>query len=381
VALVDLVITDDMCVEGTYVSASPDPVSEPIVGNPNGTVIWNLEFLASGASAQYTIMVTAGDEGCDTGEGASCLNYVEVVGYCGDTPARDDDSWETEIECPGENCPRTPGFWCQQEGDPVGPPRNGSRKFTTEQMHTIIACIQDQTDIFDDWSGIDDFTAQICGGGPGVRQAKRQFAAFMANYCAGAVGPAWNGDLVSLDPSSPVNCPPFTSTNIGGLVDEIDALLLSLEGGSSKDQRYQPVISCLDDINNGVTVNLGVCKVEEDEEYESGFGTHEVQWGIGAVPAQFGLLPAFPNPVRAANQTKIRFALPEASQVKLQVFDVAGRVVATLADGVLDAGYQERDLNVGQKEMVRGMYFYRMEAVGIESGESFVKTQKLVVLQ
>jgi hypothetical protein len=101
---------------------------------------------------------------------------------------------------------------------------------------------------------------------------------------------------------------------------------------------------------------------------------------MGAMPKAFGLLPAFPNPVRATS-TKIRFALPEASKVQLMVFDVTGRVVATLADGTMDAGYQEADLNLNQHRMARGMYFYRMEAVGIESGERFVKTQKMVVLQ
>jgi len=101
---------------------------------------------------------------------------------------------------------------------------------------------------------------------------------------------------------------------------------------------------------------------------------------MGAMPKAFGLLPAFPNPVRATS-TKIRFALPEASKVQLMVFDVTGRVVATLADGTMDAGYQEADLNINQHRMARGMYFYRMEAVGIESGERFVKTQKMVVLQ
>ena len=101
---------------------------------------------------------------------------------------------------------------------------------------------------------------------------------------------------------------------------------------------------------------------------------------MGAMPKAFGLLPAFPNPVRATS-TKIRFALPEASKVQLMVFDVTGRVVATLAEGTMDAGYQEADLNINQHRMARGMYFYRMEAVGIESGERFVKTQKMVVLQ
>jgi len=50
-------------------------------------------------------------------------------------------------------------------------------------------------------------------------------------------------------------------------------------------------------------------------------------------------LTSYPNPFTAF--TQIRYRLPSAQRVELDVLDVAGRVVATLASGVQDAGVHE----------------------------------------
>ncbi len=56
----------------------------------------------------------------------------------------------------------------------------------------------------------------------------------------------------------------------------------------------------------------------------------------GAPPATLRLGPAFPNPFNPA--TSIRVALPTASQARLDVYDVFGRLVRRLHDGPLAAG-------------------------------------------
>lgn len=54
------------------------------------------------------------------------------------------------------------------------------------------------------------------------------------------------------------------------------------------------------------------------------------------IPHEAQLQPNFPNPF--AYGTTLRFSLPEAQQVSLEVFDLQGRRVARLADGVYEAG-------------------------------------------
>jgi flagellar hook assembly protein FlgD len=70
-----------------------------------------------------------------------------------------------------------------------------------------------------------------------------------------------------------------------------------------------------------------------------------------------------PNPFNPT--TQIRYYLPERSRVRLAVYDVKGRRVATLVDGVKSAGYHNqvwagRDDN--GLESASGVYFYRLVA-------------------
>jgi hypothetical protein len=60
---------------------------------------------------------------------------------------------------------------------------------------------------------------------------------------------------------------------------------------------------------------------------------------VGSVPTKFALHQNYPNPFNPV--TVIRYELPEASAVKVQVFDVLGRVVATVVNERRDAGIYE----------------------------------------
>jgi len=80
-------------------------------------------------------------------------------------------------------------------------------------------------------------------------------------------------------------------------------------------------------------------------------------------PAMLSLSQNHPNPFNP--KTTIRFGLPEASDVLITVFDVSGRAVKTLRDGVLPAGnhsveWDGRDED--GKSLATGVYFYRLEA-------------------
>ena len=55
-----------------------------------------------------------------------------------------------------------------------------------------------------------------------------------------------------------------------------------------------------------------------------------------SLPETFEVFPNYPNPFNP--ETKVRFALPETGRVKVTVFDMTGRKVTTLVDGVREAG-------------------------------------------
>ena len=89
---------------------------------------------------------------------------------------------------------------------------------------------------------------------------------------------------------------------------------------------------------------------------------------------------ASPNPVRRS--TTVRFGMPEAARTRIVVYDVAGRIVTNLVDGIVAAGHHTAALGVGRETGVStGVYFLRMEAQGVESGARFRQTRKIVVIR
>jgi hypothetical protein len=77
-------------------------------------------------------------------------------------------------------------------------------------------------------------------------------------------------------------------------------------------------------------------------------------------PIAFALHPNSPNPFGL--ETLIRFSIPKAGRVRLNVFDVNGREVATLVDGQRPAGTY--DVRWVPASLRSGVYFYRLESAG-----------------
>jgi len=90
-----------------------------------------------------------------------------------------------------------------------------------------------------------------------------------------------------------------------------------------------------------------------------------------AGPSETELKRNYPNPVRST--TTIEYAVPEQSPVRLQVFDVLGRRVATLVDETKAPGTYS--VSFDASNLSSGPYFYRLEASGS------VVSRKMVVVR
>lgn len=80
-----------------------------------------------------------------------------------------------------------------------------------------------------------------------------------------------------------------------------------------------------------------------------------------ALPAHMRLDRNYPNPFNPA--TEIRFSIPRAGRGTLKVYDVLGRLAATLVDGMLTAGEHTAQWNAGASTS-SGIYYYRLEFGG-----------------
>lgn len=88
-------------------------------------------------------------------------------------------------------------------------------------------------------------------------------------------------------------------------------------------------------------------------------------------PVAFELQGNFPNPFNPT--TNIRFSVPVASDVTLTVYDMLGRQVAVLANGMFSAG--THTVTFDASNLSSGTYLYRLQ-----SG-SFVETSKMMLIK
>ena len=91
----------------------------------------------------------------------------------------------------------------------------------------------------------------------------------------------------------------------------------------------------------------------------------------GEVPDAYALEPNYPNPFNP--ETTIRFALPEAGPVRLEVFDMLGRRVQTLFEGTLPVGWHTAVWRA--RGVSSGVYIYRVEA------GAFRATRRMLLLK
>jgi len=89
------------------------------------------------------------------------------------------------------------------------------------------------------------------------------------------------------------------------------------------------------------------------------------------LPTSLSLFSPYPNPFNAV--VNINYALPQAEDLTLKVYDTNGRLVATLVDGHRMAGYHTATWNaVG---MPSGIYIARIESQG------WTVTQKVTLIR
>ncbi len=124
--------------------------------------------------------------------------------------------------------------------------------------------------------------------------------------------------------------------------------------------------------------------------YRSTTGTFTLfeEWTIGGplpltmamnkseVPTTYSLGANYPNPFNPS--TTIRFTLPTSENVRLSIFDIQGRQVATLVNEVYSAGRHEviwRGQDNSSRPVASGTYFYRLKTGG------FTETKKMLLLK
>jgi len=105
------------------------------------------------------------------------------------------------------------------------------------------------------------------------------------------------------------------------------------------------------------TTNAGATFVEEEQ--------------ITEVPTEFLLSQNYPNPLNPS--TKIKYSIPQSSNVVIKVFDILGSEIETLVNEEKPAGTYEVNWNAAN--LSSGVYFYRLQA------GDYTSVKKMILLK
>ena len=87
-----------------------------------------------------------------------------------------------------------------------------------------------------------------------------------------------------------------------------------------------------------------------------------------SIPSEYYLSAAYPNPFN--NRTTLRYGLPEAGQVEINVYDISGRLVKELGGYEKVAGNHTIELNAS--DMGSGLFIVRVKVNGFSSVQKIV---------
>ena len=167
------------------------------------------------------------------------------------------------------------------------------------------------------------------------------------------------------------------------IVDEDMPIVLAAWGGYHEYGVHLPGYSV------GDAIDLRLYSISEGRELYVqadldglGYGVNPVTSGTAVVltsdaePVAYDLMQNYPNPFNPS--TSIGFTLPEAGNVKVSVYDMAGRLVSTLVDANMDEGVHVVDWDGTDSSgamVSAGVYIYALES------SDMVMTKKMILMK
>jgi hypothetical protein len=93
--------------------------------------------------------------------------------------------------------------------------------------------------------------------------------------------------------------------------------------------------------------------------------------GDDLLPKKFELMQNYPNPFNPV--TKIKYAVPKPTHVRVEIYNVLGQRVGTLVNEEKQPGYYTVDFNASS--LASGFYIYRLETGGFNAVKKMIVTK------
>ena len=157
-------------------------------------------------------------------------------------------------------------------------------------------------------------------------------------------------------------------------VDDDPSIMLDLSGQARPAEKSLKDVGC-DEYTTGGTTNRPLTLSDVGPVYLRTTAVNEVV----AAPVSFEVLQNYPNPFNPT--TVVSAQWPVASQVKLTVYDLLGREVAELANGLYPPGKHQFVFDASG--IASGVYLYKIQARGLADGRGgdFVATRRMLFIK
>lgn len=229
---------------------------------------------------------------------------------------------------------RTIGYWKHQFD--VYLSGRGNAQESAADLYSYLDIVHVHFDVLGVYFNLENYDFEdakdvltVRGGRLMMDRAKQQLFALLLNFASGRIG---NETVISDD---------------GRVAAEAVTLASALINDGNPDNDELAKTVC-DLINNGQMVPAGIIPMSPIR----------YKLGLDQLPQLTSLSYSYPNPFNA--QTTITFDVPEASFVRLQIFNVMGQVVAVPVEQYMEAGTRSVVWNAG--DVGSGTYFYRLQA-------------------
>ena len=96
-----------------------------------------------------------------------------------------------------------------------------------------------------------------------------------------------------------------------------------------------------------------------------------------AAVGEFTLYPNYPNPF--SSSTTIAYSLPQASHVKLSIYNMLGQLMEAYIFDDQTAGMQSREIQLGH--LSSGVYYYSLDVKALHSAKRYKETNRMILIK
>jgi len=315
------------------IDSDNNQVGDPIVTGSDGTFYFDSLLIGT-----YSVMIVT-PLGYSVSPGETQTG-IEVTGY----PCTEVNFVLTPT-ITSNDC-RTIGYWKHQFD--VYLSGRGSAQEDSTELEDYLDLVHLHFDVLGIYTDLENFdfvdaknVLTVSGGRLMLDRAKQQLFALLLNFASGKIG---NETVVSADGRVAAEAVTYA------------AILIS-DGDPENDELAKTIC---DLINNRQMVETGIIP-ESPIRYRA---TEHV-----GIPKEYTLNQNYPNPFNPI--TQIRYAIPTACQVRLEIYNLLGQKVTVLVDEYQQAG--QKTVNWEAKDLSSGIYFYKLNA------GNFTATKKMVL--